>query len=66
MTSIDVVVPVNGNAGGVRACLDSVLAAAQKTAFDLIVVEDASPEPELGLMLSAMADSGLITLLTQQ
>jgi GT2 family glycosyltransferase/glycosyltransferase involved in cell wall biosynthesis len=66
VTSIDVVVPVSGSASSVRACLDSVLAAPQKTAFDLIVVDDASPEPELGTMLSAMAGSGLITLLTQQ
>ena len=66
MRSVDVIVPVEGDAISVRACLDSVLAAPQTTSFDLIVVNDASPEPELGQMLGEMAESGLITLLTQK
>lgn len=65
MTRIDVIVPVRGNAVSVRACLDSILGASQKSAFDLVVVDDASPEPELGRMLRQMAESGLISLITQ-
>ena len=65
MTRIDVVVPARGNAVGMRACLDSILAAPQKTAFELVVVDDASPDPALARILQPMAESGIITLLTQ-
>ena len=46
-------------------CLDSVLAAASDTAFELVVVNDASPEPELVARVRALAERGSLTLLEQ-
>ena len=48
---VDVIVPVYRGAEATLRCLESVLAAASDTAFELIVVNDASPEPELGAHL---------------
>jgi glycosyltransferase involved in cell wall biosynthesis len=65
VTRIDIIVPVLGPGNGVRACLDSILASPQATPYELIVVNDASPEPEVGRMLRELADRGAITLLAQ-
>jgi GT2 family glycosyltransferase/glycosyltransferase involved in cell wall biosynthesis len=65
MTRVDIIVPVYRDAARVRACLDSVLAAPQTTPFDLVVVDDASPEPELSRVLRELAENDQITLLTQ-
>ena len=51
---VDVVVPVHGGAGHTLACLDSVLAGLRRPSR-LIVVDDASPEPELVAALDALA-----------
>jgi glycosyltransferase involved in cell wall biosynthesis/GT2 family glycosyltransferase len=65
VTRVDVIVPVHGPASVVRACLDGILAAPQATPYELIVVNDASPEPELGRMLRDLGDRGAITLVSQ-
>jgi glycosyltransferase involved in cell wall biosynthesis/GT2 family glycosyltransferase len=65
VTRVDVIVPIQAPAGGVRACLDSILAHPQATPYELIVVNDASPEPDGLRMLRDFADRGAITLLTQ-
>jgi GT2 family glycosyltransferase/glycosyltransferase involved in cell wall biosynthesis len=65
VTSVDVIVAVYRGAEATIRCLESVLAAASDTAFELIVVNDASPEPELGAHLRALAERGALTLLEQ-
>ena len=65
MTRVDVIVPVDARAARVRACLDSVLAAKQTTAYELIVVNDANPDAELAHMLRVLAEEHRISLLAQ-
>ena len=65
MRPIDVIVPVHGAAAATRRCLESVLAARQQTAFELVVVDDASPDPELVRYLRGLAGAGRATLVEQ-
>ena len=62
---VDVIVPVYRGLDSVRRCVDSVLALPQGTAFELIVIDDGSPEPELARWLREQADRGRLTLLSQ-
>lgn len=59
---VDVIVPVYKDRELTRRCLRSVLAARNATAFALIVIDDASPEPELSAELQQLAERGLIEL----
>jgi len=65
MTPIDVVVPVYGGAETTRRCLDSVLAATSRTPFELVIVNDASPEPDLVRYMRELAARGRATLIEQ-
>ena len=60
---IDIIVPVYGQSDYVRACLESVWAHTTDTAHELIVIDDASPEPALCAWLDEQAALGRITLL---
>lgn len=60
---VDVVIPVYRGLASTRACLESVLAQVQRTQFEVVVIDDASPEPELVAYLEALASSGRIRLL---
>jgi GT2 family glycosyltransferase len=62
MSMIDVVVPVYKGLPQTRRCLDSVLANAQRAAFEVVVVDDASPEPDIAAWLDALRGEGRITL----
>ena len=62
---VDVIVPVYRGLEAVRRCVESVLSFPQVTAFELIVVDDASPEPELVRWLRDAGDRHRITLLQQ-
>ena len=64
-TKVDVIIPVYGQEALVRACIRSVRAARCRTAYELIIVDDASPEPRLLAWLDAQARVGRITLLRQ-
>ena len=44
---VDVIIPVYRGLGETRACIESVLASRCRTAAQIIVIDDASPEPEL-------------------
>ena len=44
---IDVIVPVHRGLAATRRCLDSLLAADAQAAFETVVVDDATPEPEI-------------------
>lgn len=51
----DIIVPVYRGLEDTRRCLHSVLDAACRTPFQLIVINDASPEPELSAWLRQLA-----------
>lgn len=63
-TMLDVIVPVYRDLALTRACLESVIASGG--AFELVVVDDATPEPELAAWLDDLAAQGLITLLRNE
>lgn len=60
---VDVVIPAYRGLNETRRCIESVLGNRQETHFDLVVVDDASPEPELTDYLDSLAASSSITLL---
>lgn len=61
---IDVVVPVYRDLANTLRTLASVLAATDRARYEIVVVNDASPEPTIAEALEAMAVRGLITLRT--
>ena len=60
---VDVIIPVYRGLAETRRCLESVLAFPQCSAYEIVVVDDCSPEPELSAWLRALAETGAITLL---
>lgn len=62
---VAVVVPVYRGLDETRACLESVLRASGSTPFRLVVVNDASPEPELTAWLRTFAESDSRILLVE-
>ena len=60
---IDVVIPVYKGLAQTRRCVESVLAARQAQALEVVVVDDASPEPDIARWLDALAAEGRVTLL---
>jgi GT2 family glycosyltransferase len=60
---LDVIVPVYDGVDETRRCLESVRRSSSRTAFELVVVDDASPRPQIGAELDALARDGHITLL---
>ncbi len=61
--TVDVIVPVYRDIEKTRRCLESILAARQKTAFELIVIDDASPEPALSHYLASLEGRECVTVL---
>lgn len=63
-TQVDIIVPVYKGLADTQACIESVLASNCQTPFRLIVINDASPEPELTdwLRRKAPQDSRIILL----
>jgi glycosyltransferase involved in cell wall biosynthesis len=59
---IDVIVPVYRGFEVTRRCIESVLGSHCRTPFELVVVDDASPEPELSAWLDEQAAAGRIGL----
>lgn len=64
--TVDVVVPVYGSRALALQAIDSVLGAATRERFELVVVDDASPDPLLRAELQALAEAGLITLIENE
>lgn len=62
-TSVDVIIPVYKGRAETLRCLYSVLSATCLTSFELIVINDASPDDELVKDLHQLAGKGLFTLL---
>ena len=65
MTPVDIVVPVHRGAEAARRCIESVLSATPSVPFELIVVNDACPEPELVRWLRDQAERSRLTLIEQ-
>ena len=64
--TVDVVMPVHGSRALTLQAIDSVLGAGTKDAYELVVVDDASPDPLLRGELEALNEAGLITLLVNE
>jgi GT2 family glycosyltransferase/glycosyltransferase involved in cell wall biosynthesis len=60
---IDIIVPVYRDAAVVRRCLTSLLGTRQATPFEIVVVNDASPDTELVRWLHDLAEQRRIALL---
>ncbi len=63
MSIIDIVIPVYRGLAETRACLESVLAARNNAQAEIVVIDDASPEPEISRYLDQLAAQQRITLL---
>jgi len=63
---IDIIVPVYRGLAATRCCLESVLSQPQQSPYALVIVDDASPEPELVAYLDQLAARQSITLLRQE
>lgn len=59
---IDVIVPVYRGMAETRKCIESILAARTRTSFELIVINDASPDPALVSSLEKSSSAGNLTL----
>jgi GT2 family glycosyltransferase/glycosyltransferase involved in cell wall biosynthesis len=65
---IDIIVPAYRGFGETASCLYTVLRSRQAgtLACEVVVVDDASPEPQLSALLDELADRGLLTLLRNE
>jgi GT2 family glycosyltransferase len=59
---IDVIIPVYKGLTQTRRCLDSVLRCVEVTPFEIVAVDDASPDADITRYLDALASEGRITL----
>lgn len=66
VAKVDVVMPVYGSRALVLQAIDSVLGAETREAYELVIVDDASPDPGLRRELEVLAAAGLITLLVNE
>ncbi len=64
--TVDVVVPVHGSRSLALSAIASVLEAPTREVYELVVVDDASPDPLLRRELGELARAGLITLLVNE
>ncbi|HEX4944864.1 MAG TPA: glycosyltransferase [Usitatibacteraceae bacterium] len=60
---IDVIIPAYRGLAQTRRCLESVLGAPVRSAHEVVVIDDASPEPELSAWLRSLAGGGRFSLL---
>jgi len=60
---IDVIVPVHSGLAATKRCLESVIGTRAETAFETVVVDDATPEPPIARYLDELAGARRITLL---
>jgi GT2 family glycosyltransferase len=63
---LDVIVPVYRAYEETLSCLWHVLRSRGELPFELVVVDDCAPEPELSAALQDLADSGHVTLLRNE
>ncbi|MBB1126934.1 glycosyltransferase [Thiospirillum jenense] len=65
VSPIAVIVPVYRGIDETCCCLTSILAATSRTPYQLVVIDDASPEPALRIWLDQLAAAGRIHLIRQ-
>jgi O-antigen biosynthesis protein len=63
---IDIIIPVYRGLAETRTCIESVLASANSTRFELVVINDASPEPGMAELLANLEADHKITLLINE
>ena len=63
---IDVIIPVYKGLDQTRRCVDSVLRSGQVTPFEIVAVDDASPEPDITRYLDELAGAGRVTLVRNE
>jgi GT2 family glycosyltransferase len=61
---VDVVIPVYRGLAETRACVESALAARGSVPYDLVVIDDHSPEAGMAAWLAGLERAGRITLVT--
>lgn len=61
--AIDVIVPVYSGEAETRICIESVLASPTRVSRQVVVIDDASPEPALSAWLRELAEAGHIALI---
>lgn len=67
METVDIIVPVYRGVDEVMRCLSSVVLSKQRTPFELVVINDASPEPEMASILRGFAEEhGNVTFLENE
>lgn len=66
VATVDVIVPVYGSRGLALQTIESVLSAKGTTAYELVIVDDASPDPLLRDELNQLAGRGLATVLSNE
>lgn len=64
--AVTVIIPVYRSLEHVAATLSSVLCADCETAYEVVVVDDCSPEPEVSGLLDQLAQSGHIRLIRNE
>jgi len=64
--ALDVVIPVYKGLDYTAACIRSVLEAENERPVEAVVVNDCSPDEEIAALLEMLAESGHITLLTNE
>ncbi len=63
MEMLDVIIPVYKGLKETRRCIESVLRADCVTPFELVLIDDASPEPELVAYCASLRDKHGVTVL---
>lgn len=61
--TLDIIIPVYRGEAETRACLESVFASPNRRPVEVVVVDDASPEPAISAWLRELANEGRITLI---
>ena len=61
--AIDVIVPVYKGQAETRRCIESVLAGRHDSRNEVVVIDDASPEPQVSEYVNELSRQGRITLL---
>ncbi len=65
MPTVDVIVPVYRNLELTRRCIESVMGSTCRTPYELVLVNDGTPEPELARFLRDLSERGSATLIEQ-
>jgi GT2 family glycosyltransferase len=63
---IDVIIPIYRGLESTRRCVDSVLGSRQSAGFEVVAIDDASPEPDIPRYLSELAAQGRVTLVRNE